>query len=51
MGIVHQKEPSIVLQIIQVTAQVIVAVMAIAQFVLRLVEYREHKKSNRPSQD
>ena len=51
MGIVHRKEPSIMLQVIQVTAQVVVAIMATAQFVLKLVEYREHKKSNRPGQD
>ena len=38
------------LQVIQVTVQVIVAVMAIAQFVLRLVERYEHKKSNRADQ-
>ena len=51
MGIVHRKEPSIVLQVIQVTAQVIIVAMAVSQFVLRLVERHEHKKSNRPRQD
>jgi len=50
MGIVHRKEPSIMLQMIQVAAQVVVAVIAIAQFVLKLVERYEHKKSNRPNQ-
>lgn len=38
------------LQVIQVTTQVVVAVMATAQFVLKLVEHFEHKKSNRPDQ-
>lgn len=39
------------LQVIQVAAQVVVAIMATAQFVLKLVERYEHKKSNRPRQD
>ena len=50
MGIVYRKDLSIVLQVIQVTAQVLLAISSIAQLVLRLVEYREHKKSNRPDQ-
>ncbi len=38
------------LQIIQVVAQVVLAVMSTGQFVLKLVEYLEHKKSNRSAQ-
>lgn len=50
MGEVHRKELSNMLQIVQVSAQVMVAAMAIGQFVLKLVEHFEHKKSNRPDQ-
>ena len=42
--------PSIMLQIIQVVAQVVLAVMSTGQFVLKLVEYLEQKKSNRSAQ-
>ena len=50
MEIVLSKGAKYLLQIIQATAQVVVAVMAIAQFVLKLIEYFKHKKSNRPDQ-
>ena len=49
-GIVYRKEPSIVLEIIQVVAKVVSAIMTTGQFILRLVEHFEHKKSNRPNQ-
>ena len=35
----------IMLNIVQVSAQVVIATMAVAEFVLKLLE---HKKSNRP---
>ena len=38
------------LEIIQVSAQVIVAISAICQLVLKLLEYFEHKKSSRSDQ-
>ena len=50
MGIVYRKEPSIVLEIIQVVARVVSAIMTTGMFILRLIEYYQHKKSNRPSQ-
>lgn len=50
MGIVYRKDPSIMLQIIQVTAQVTLAITAIGQLVIKLVEYFEHKKSSRSDQ-
>ena len=37
----------IMLNIVQVAAQVVIATMAVAEFVLKLFE---HKKSNRPDQ-
>jgi hypothetical protein len=49
MGIVYRKEPIIMLEVIQVIARVVTAIMATGQFVLRLLEYK-HKKSNRSAQ-
>ena len=43
-------DPSIVLEIIQVVARVVSAIMTTGMFILRLVERIEHKKSNRPDQ-
>lgn len=37
-------------EIIQISSQVIIAISAEGQLVLKLIEYFEHKKSNRPSQ-
>ena len=38
------------LQVIQVSAQVVVAVSAVIQVVLKLIEIHKHEKSNRPDQ-
>lgn len=38
------------IQIIQVIAQVVVAITSTARFVLKLVEFLKNKKSNRPDQ-
>ena len=51
MGIVYRKEPIFVLEVIQVIARVVTAIMATGQFVLRLLERFEHKKSSRSDQD
>ena len=50
MGIVYRKEPSSMQEIIQISSQVIIAISAVVQMVMKLLEYCEHRKSNRPSQ-
>ena len=42
--------PSIMPEIIQVLTQITVAISAAGQLVLKLIEFFEHKKSNRPVQ-
>ena len=51
MGIVYRKEPSSMQEIIQISSQVIIAISAVVQMVLKLLEYCEHRKSNRPPKD
>ena len=42
--------PSIMPEIIQILTQITVAISAAGQLVLKLIEFFEHKKSNRPDQ-
>ena len=42
--------PSIMSEIVQVLTQITVAISAAGQLVLKLIEFFEHKKSNRPDQ-
>ena len=51
MGIVFDERiRCFMLEIIEVIAKVVGAIMSTGCFVLRLLEYLKHKKSNRPDQ-
>ena len=50
MGIVYRKEPSNMQEIIQISSQVIIAISAAVQMVVKLIEFFEHKKSNPSAQ-